>query len=154
MPLKNEKKHFFLFFPSTKGMVLLSREVRLCLSETGKISFLFFPSARGTVVLSREPRPCLPETKKTCFYLFFLLREARFCFYERRDCAFARVTDVPLGNEKKMCFVFLSFCGRHGFAFARGTVVLFARGTPCLFRKGKRRALGSSFSFVFCSVFS
>ena len=48
------------------------------------------------------------ETEKnTSILINFFPREARFCFRERHDCTFARVTAVPLGNEKNMFFVFL-----------------------------------------------
>ena len=38
-----------------------------------------------------------------------------------------------------MCFLFCFFCERHGFASARGTVVISSEARACLFRKGKKR---------------
>ena len=90
------------------------------------------------------------EHIKKMHFLFFFPREARFCFRERHGCAFARVTAVPLGNEKKTRFLFFflpresRFCfhERHGSDFVRGT------GMPLSERK-KTRVPGLVFSSVF-----
>ena len=82
-------------------------------------------------MLSRESQPCLLKMKKYAFSVFFLSRASRFCFRERHGYAFARVTAVPLGNEKKRIFCFFfhwresRFCfrGRHNCDFVRGTGV-------------------------------
>jgi len=46
--------------------------------------------------------------------------------------ATARDTTVPFGNGEKTHFLFFSFRYRHGFASARGTVVLSRESRPCL----------------------
>ena len=89
-----------------------------------KLFSVFFP---------QEARPRLSKTKrKNVFSTFlFVSREARFCFRERHGCAFARVTAVPLGNEKNVFSVF--------FSFARVTVLLPREARLC-FRESHGRA--------------
>ena len=90
----------------------------------------------------------LTKRKKNVFLFFFsfargtvlLPLEARLCFRERHGRAF-------FGKEKN---AFFFFCERHGFASAKGTVVLSreARGVP-LSEREKTRVPG----FVFASGF-
>ena len=97
MPLGNRKKRVFCFFFRERHGCASARGTGVLLSERKKTRFLdFFSFARGMVLLP-------PET--------------RLCFHERHGRA-------SFENVKKTSFLFFFFRERHGFASARGTVVL------------------------------
>ena len=66
------------------------------------------------------------------FSFFLISQESRFCFREKHGFAFARVTAVPLGNEKKNTFSIF-------FPSAR-VMVLLPREARLCFRESHGRA--------------
>lgn len=78
--------------------------------EKNVFFFLSFSFIRGTYLLPREAQPCLLEMKKN---KFFLSQEARLCLSE---------------TKKNIIF---SFGERHGFASARGTILLLQKSRQC-----------------------
>lgn len=94
--------HFFIFHGSylAFGPIFFSKK------QFARKKHVSFSSARGMILL-------------------LLWRDAQFCFREWYGCAFVRDTAVSLGNvKKKIVFLVFFFREMHGFACARGRVVL------------------------------